>query len=168
MSMIRMTSISRRWPAAVSLALLLSWSSPISALPMGPFAGFAGQWQGLGSIVMSDGSRDSIRCKANYSVGGGDTLAIAVDCASDSYTVKLVSNVVARGKEFSGTWQETTRQVSGNVTGWMPAAGQMEASLEGMGFGIQLAASTNGKQQAVTIRSQGTDVQNVSITLRKA
>ena len=117
---------------------------------------------------MSDGSRESIRCKADYAVSGGDTLAISVDCASDSYTVKLVSNVVAQGNGFSGTWQETTRQVSGNVTGRMSALGQMEASLEGMGFGIQLAATTNGRQQAVTIRSQGTDVQSVSITLRKA
>jgi len=106
--------------------------------------------------------------EATYdSAEGGDTLAIAVNCASDSYKVQLISKVVAQGEGFSGAWQETTREVSGNITGRMPAPGQMEANLEGMGFGIQLAATTNGRQP-VTIRSQGTDVQSVSITLRKA
>ncbi len=75
---------------------------------------------------------------------------------------------VAQGNNFSGTWKETTRQVDGKVTGRVPAPGEFQASLEGTGFGIQLSATTNGKQQAVTIQSQGTDVQTVKISLRKA
>ena len=117
---------------------------------------------------MADGSHEAIRCKAVYVAGmSGDDLAISVDCASDSYKVSLVSNVAAQGSGFTGTWQETTRQVSGNVTGRV-SAGEMQANLDGVGFAIQLAATTNGRQQAVVIRSQGTDVQSVDITLRKA
>lgn len=158
-----------RCAAAVSLAGLLSAAALTPASAAGPFAGFTGQWAGSGDIDMTDGSHEKIRCKATYSVGpSGDALHIDMNCASDSYRVNIISNVVAQGNNFSGTWKETTRQVDGSVTGRVPAPGEFQASLEGTGFGIQLSATTNGKQQAVTIQSQGTDVQTVKISLRKA
>ncbi|MGI4764349.1 MAG: hypothetical protein ACRYGP_04690, partial [Janthinobacterium lividum] len=78
-----------------------------------------------------------------------------------------ISNIVAQGDAFSGTWRETTRQVSGDVTGRVPATGQYQASLQGTGFGLELSATSNGKVQAITITSQGTDVQSVKISLRR-
>ncbi len=159
----------RRCAAALPLAAILATALLTPASAAGPFAGFSGQWAGTGDIAMSDGSREKIRCKATYSVGpSGDALHIDMNCASDSYRVNIISNVVAEGNNFSGTWKETTRQVDGSVTGRVPAPGEFQASLEGTGFGIQLSATTNGKQQAVTIQSQGTDVQTVKISLRKA
>ena len=88
---------------------------------------------------MTDGSQEKIRCKASYSVGpSGEALNINVNCASDSYRVNIISNVVADGTSFSGTWRETTRQADGKVTGRVPAPGELQASLDGTGFGIQL------------------------------
>ena len=75
---------------------------------------------------------------------------------------------MAQGSNFSGTWRETTRQVSGDVTGRVPGPGEYQASLAGTGFGIALAATSNGKIQAITLTSQGTDVQSVKISLKKA
>lgn len=154
--------------AALPLAALLTGASLGPAAAAGPFTGFPGEWTGTGDITMSDGSHDRIKCKASYSVGpSGQALNINVNCASDSYRVNIISNVVAQGDSFSGTWRETTRQVDGDVTGRVPAPGQYQASLKGTGFGIELAATSNGRQQAITIVSQGTDVQNVRITLRR-
>jgi hypothetical protein len=153
---------------ALPLAVLLS-SAAAPAFAAGPFTGFPGEWTGTGDVTMSDGSRDKIRCKASYSVGpSGEALNINVNCASDSYRVNIISNVVAQGNSFSGTWRETTRQVNGDVTGRVPAQGEYQASLQGTGFGIELAATSNGKVQAITINSQGTDVQSVKISLRKS
>ncbi|RYC33252.1 hypothetical protein D3273_05145 [Lichenibacterium minor] len=153
---------------AVPLATLLS-SAAAPAFAAGPFTGFPGEWTGTGDVTMSDGSRDRIKCKASYSVGpSGEALNINVNCASDSYRVNIISNVVAQGTDFSGTWRETTRQVSGDVTGRVPAVGQYQASLQGTGFGLELAATSNGKIQAITINSQGTDVKSVKISLKKA
>ena len=133
------------------------------------FAGFAGRWAGTGAVAMTDGSRENIRCQAKYSTGAGrDSLHVNVRCASDSYRVHLLIDVEAQGDQISGSWQETTHQVSGDVTGQLPGSGQIQASLSGLGFGIQLAATTNGRQQAVTIQSQNTEVQTVKITMRKS
>ncbi len=158
-----------RWFAAVAIAATIS-STPIApAWAAGPFAGFDGEWSGNGDIAMTDGSREKIRCKASYSVGpSGEALHISMNCASDSYRVNIISNVVAQGNDFQGTWRETTRQVDGQVTGHVPQPGEFQASLNGTGFSIQLAATSNGRQQAVTIQSQGTDVQTVKISLRRA
>ena len=148
-------------------ALLCSAAAP--ALATGPFTGFPGEWTGTGDVTMSDGSRDRIKCKASYSTGpSGQALNINVNCASDSYRVNIISNVVADGTSFSGTWRETTRQVSGDVTGRVPGQGEYQASLSGTGFGLELAATSNGKIQAITINSHGTDVQSVKISLKKA
>src|ERR1700741_3851081 len=34
----------------------------------GPFAGFDGTWTGTGTVALSDGSTEHIRCKADYKV----------------------------------------------------------------------------------------------------
>ena len=159
----------RRLAAALPTAALLATAAMTPAVAAGPFTNFAGEWSGNGDIAMTDGSREKIRCKASYSVGpSGDALNINVNCASDSYRVNIISNVVAQGSSFSGTWRETTRQVQGDVTGRVPAPGEYQASLEGTGFGIALSATSNGKLQSINIVAQGTDVQNVNISLRKA
>lgn len=155
--------------AALPVAALLAAGALTPAAAAGPFTNFEGEWSGNGDIAMTDGSREKIRCKASYSVGpSGQALNINVNCASDSYRVNIVSNVVAQGSSFSGTWRETTRQVQGDVTGRVPAPGEYQASLEGTGFGLALSATSNGKQQSITIVAQGTDVQNVKISLRRA
>ena len=164
-----MLSPMKRVMSAGAAAIVLSTLALAPAVAAGPFAGFAGEWTGGGDIAMTDGSQEKIRCKASYSVGpSGEALNINVNCASDSYRVNIISNVVAQGTSFSGTWRETTRQADGRVTGSIPAPGELQANLDGTGFGIQLAATTNGKQQAVTIQAEGTDVKSVKISLRKS
>ena len=152
----------------VALAAALTFTSGHVANAASAFAAFAGKWTGGGEITATGGSREKIQCKAKYSTGGGqDVLHSNVRCASDSYKVHILIDVQAQGSSLSGTWQETTRQASGDVSGTIPGAGQIQASLGGLGFGIQLAATSNGKQQAIVIQSQNTDIQSVRISLRK-
>ena len=134
----------------------------------GPFEAFAGSWRGKGRITLVNGSQDSIACKADYVfVGGGNALAITVHCASDGYKVDLLSRVEARGDTFSGSWQETTRQIQGDVTGRIPGPGIMQASLATIGGGIQLGVTPSRERQAIAIQLQGSDIRNVDIDLRK-
>ena len=161
--------LSRQICAVGTMATLLSTASLTSAMAAGPFAGFNGEWTGGGDISMTDGSQEKIRCKATYSVGpSGAALNINMNCASDSYRVNIISNIVAQGSNFEGTWRETTRQADGKVTGRVMAPGELQANLDGTGFAIQLAATTNGKQQSVTIQAEGTDVKTVKISLHKS
>ena len=160
------TSFNLLRAASLSGALLLALSVPVSAASV--FSGFEGAWRGRGNISLSDGSHEAIRCHGAYGLGGaGNALSVDVNCASDSYRIHIVANVVAQGNIFSGSWQETTRQLGGTVTGRIPTQGEMQASFEAMGGGLQLGARTNGRRQAITIQSQGSDIQGVSISLKR-
>ena len=134
----------------------------------GPFAGFAGNWTGSGSITVSNGTSERIRCRAKYAVSDGGTgLQQDLRCASDSYKFEVNSNVTSTGGGgIMGSWTELTRNVSGNVSG-NAAGGRIDANVEGVGFSAGLSVSTTGNSQSVTIRPYGTDVTLVSITMRR-
>ena len=63
-----MTTSSIRKIALMSL-LLQSISSAATSAALAqspPFAGLAGSWTGSGSISLSDGSKERLRCRATY------------------------------------------------------------------------------------------------------
>jgi len=65
---------------AAALALL----APPGHAQSGPFAGLSGSWAGAGTIGMSNGASERIRCRASYAVGGGGrSLQQNLRCASD-------------------------------------------------------------------------------------
>ena len=134
----------------------------------GLFAGFAGNWSGGGTITVSNGTSERIRCRAKYSVSdGGAGLQQDLRCASDSYKFEVTSNVInPGGSAIQGSWTEITRNASGNVSG-NATGGRIDASVEGVGFSAGLSLTTSGNSQSVTIRPHGTDVTLVSISMRR-
>src|SRR3954454_2629409 len=115
----------------------------------GPFAGMAGVWSGSGTITLDDGSSERIRCRATYAVGlGGNGLNLSLTCASDSYRFNLASNVVARGGSLSGTWSESSRNVSGNLDG-RGGNGNFQVVANAPGFNANISLHTTGNKQSV-------------------
>lgn len=133
----------------------------------GPFAGLSGNWSGTGTINLSNGTNERIRCRAAYQTEGADQLRQNLRCASDSYTFDLNSQVRQEGNTISGTWSETTRGASGMVEG-KASPGQLQARVEGPGFSASLSLTTRGDRQTVSIRSEGTELTGVTITLARA
>jgi hypothetical protein len=136
--------------------------------PGGPFLGLSGHWSGAGTITMADGSSERLRCKAANAVNAnGRAIQQSLRCASDSYRLDISSNVVAEGGSLSGSWAESTRGVSGNVSG-RASASAIVANVAGAGFTARIDVRTQGDRQSVTIRPQsGTDVASVSVALHK-
>ncbi len=134
----------------------------------GPFHGLSGYWSGGGTIALTNGSTERIRCKATYAVNAtGRALNQSLRCASDSYKLDISSNVIFEGGAISGTWSEATHNASGNVSGRATSA-EIQAHVAGAGFAASLTVRTHGSQQTVAITPHGgTDVANVAITLRK-
>src|SRR5215813_14239724 len=94
--------------AGVGAALMLSMAAG-QAQSSGPFAGFDGAWSGSGTVSLSDGSTEHIRCKADYKVNGtGLGLKQQLHCASDSYKFDLTSDVTSNGDRISGNWSEAS------------------------------------------------------------
>jgi hypothetical protein len=143
------------------------WPEVGAAYTTNPFADFIGAWRGFGHVVVSDGRSERISCRATYSeTGGGKTLSQSLVCASDSYRFDVHSYVVADDRGVEGYWQETSRNVTGHLTGQING-GQFEGSIAGASFTAQLALKTTGRKQAVTITPQGGDIVRVEIMLSR-
>ena len=131
-----------------------------------PFSGMAGAWSGSGTISLADGSRERIRCRANYVVSGGQNgLRQSLRCASDSYKFELSSDVVSEGGRVSGSWTETSRGISGSLQG-RASGGRIAVAAESPMFSANITLTTTGNRQSVSITSQG-DIRNVSIAMTK-
>jgi hypothetical protein len=150
--------------AGVGAALMLSVSASPAQAQSGPFAGFDGSWSGNGTVALSDGSTERIRCRAYYKVGGGGTaLQQTLRCASDSYKFDLSSNVRSEGDRIVGTWSEASRNINGNLQG-TAGGGQIEVFVEAAGFAASINLTTRGNKQSVSISSKG-EIRSVSINM---
>jgi hypothetical protein len=150
--------------AVIGAALLVSVAT--GHAQSGPFAGLGGTWSGNGTVELSDGTTERIRCKADYKVNDtGLNLKQSLRCASDSYKFDLSSDVTSQGERISGNWSEASRNVFGNLQG-TAGGGRIEVFVEAAGFAANLLVNTNGKKQTVQINSKG-EIRGVNITMVK-
>jgi hypothetical protein len=150
---------------AVIAALALSTSAGYAQSR--PFAGFDGAWSGNGTVSLSDGSSERLRCRADYKVDKtGLGLKQTLKCASDSYKFDLASDVTSQGDRISGQWTETSRNIFGSLQG-TAGSGKIDVLVEAPGFTANLMLRANGNRQTVQISSKG-DIRAVSITMVKS
>lgn len=159
-------SIVKRMAIAVLGCSLVAGASPAQSASK-PFAGMAGVWSGKGAILLADGGKEAIRCRATYAVrSDGNALQQTLRCASDSYKFELSSNVVASGGRLSGTWSEATRNINGEVQG-TTSGGRFQVVVSAGNFTADLALTTRGNAQSVVIRSEGTEFRQATINLTR-
>ena len=151
--------------AGVGAALMFSVTT-VRAQASGPFVGFDGSWTGAGTVALSNGTTEHIRCKADYKVNAsGLGLKQNLHCASDSYKFDLSSDVTSQGDRISGNWSEASRNIFGNLQG-TAGGGQIDVFVEASGFAANLNLRTNGTKQTVQIDAKG-EIRGVSITMTK-
>jgi hypothetical protein len=151
--------------AGIGAVLLLSVSA--ASAQAGPFAGFDGSWSGTGTVSLSDGTSEHLRCKADYKVNGsGLGLKQNLHCASDSYKFDLSSDVTSAGDHIYGSWSEASRKIFGNLQG-TAGGGQIDVFVEANGFAASLTLRTTGTKQVVQITSKG-EIRGVTITMVKS
>jgi hypothetical protein len=156
--------------AAVALALLTThiYGERSAEAASTPFAGLSGSWSGGGTVTLSGGANERIRCRAMYVVGnGGNQLQQSLRCASDSFTFELKSDVNHAAGQISGNWTEVTRNVGGRVSG-RASGGKIQATVDGPAFAASLALTMQGDRQSVVIRSDSTALTQVAITLNRS
>jgi hypothetical protein len=127
----------------------------------------AGAWAGGGTMTMSSGMQEPLRCRAQYGVGdGGNDLRLNLRCASESYNFDLAGQVEYQGGAISGSWNEASRNAAGTISG-RATGDHIQAAARGNNFSANLSLTTRGGHQTVAIQPQGTDVTGVSITLNR-
>lgn len=154
--------------AMVAALAMPAWLGVQPAIAQGgPFAGMAGSWSGTGTIRLTSGANERIRCKVTYNVGqAGSSVQQELLCASDSYKFNLSSNIRAADGRLAGQWNETSRGAGGTVTGTVNA-GNINGLVEGTGFSADFTVDTRGNNQSVKMRPRGIDVAEVNITLKR-
>jgi len=160
----------RRRGSLVPLALVLSLglgAATSAGAAEGAFGMFAGSWRGGGEVTGSNGVREHIRCRADYSVSNeGAAMTQTIVCASPSYRIDIHSHVEARGEEVQGDWSESTRNVTGQLSGRI-VGGRFEGAVQGPSFTAGVSLIANGHGQSVSIAPSAGDISGVSIQLTR-
>ncbi len=130
----------------------------------GPFAGMAGNWAGGGIVTLDDGSKERIRCRASYHVGGPN-MTMTLTCASDSYKFQLSANVVDEHGVVSGTWSEASRAVSGTLQG-RGGGGNFQVVASAAGFNANISLRTAGNKQSISMAADN-QFRGAAISLSK-
>jgi hypothetical protein len=153
--------------AAAVAGVLLSSADQARRLAAGPFSALNGSWSGSGTIRKSDGGSERIRCRSSYEPTGA-SLALRMRCASDSYNIDLSASVAYQGGSISGSWQEATRNVGGNISGQATGSGShVQAVASAPGLTSTITVRTSGGHQSVSIITPGTDVPEVVVSQEK-
>jgi hypothetical protein len=156
-----------RQPAFAVLLLLFASQSFAQRAAEGPFAALPGSWSGTGIIALLNGTKERIRCRAAYRLGNSSVnLLLQLSCASDSYKFELQSTIAYSDQSISGSWFESTRRVGGAIMGRVVGS-QINARAEGQAFTAILALNTRGDRQSVSIRSPGSEMSELTITLTR-
>jgi hypothetical protein len=157
--------------------LVMAWAAIAALLPAivsghaqaasGPFANMAGSWTGGGTLTMSDGQSERLRCRASYGVADdGRNLRLNLHCASDSYDFNLAGDVQYQRGAIAGSWSESSHNAAGTLSG-RADGNRIEAVARGDNFSASLALTTGPGRQSVVIQPQGTDVRTVAVRLNK-
>jgi hypothetical protein len=132
-----------------------------------PFENLAGRWNGSGTINLSSGVHEPIKCRAAYDVLDQlRSLELNIHCASDSYQFNLLANAKYNAGVISGSWSESTRNIAGTISG-KAVGNRFEVMAESSTFSASLKLTTRGDRQSVVIQSKKaqTAVTGVSISL---
>jgi len=152
------------------LALLVLYSGSAQAQRAGgPFDRLAGQWAGSGTIDLSNGTHETLRCRASYDVlAEKHNLQLNIRCASDSYNFDLFSSATLSGHSVSGSWSEATHSAAGTITGTADGD-RIQVHAESPSFNANMSLVTRGDRQSVLIRSPdpNASVRGATINLRR-
>jgi hypothetical protein len=150
------------------LVTTLGLTVPVAAAGAGPFSRMAGIWSGRGRVILSDGQVEHIRCRASDEVGDrGDLMRQHLRCASPDYNFDVQNMVTADRGRIAGKWDETTRNIGGQVTG-VASPGWVRARIEGGRFTADGTLASAANSLRVTLDPHGTDVRQVAVLQRRA
>lgn len=169
----RKSGVSRRMSAVAALVFAgtLGMAAGNAAYAGGPFAGMEGYWSGSGTVSLDTGTKERMRCTAQYLVRDNDNnLQQHLSCSSPSYDLKVNTYVDHQGGSLSGYWEELKNNIRGSVAGTV-RGNQVRVQLNSSAFSATLNLVTRGNLQSVTFtpsRDAATQVQRAAITLRKS
>ena len=161
------TPRARNLQRAIAAGLLLAGLPLSDASAADLFSILPGNWLGSGLVLKNDGTTESLRCKAKYSLAPSGTIVHQeLRCAADSYRLDLVSDLVNQNGTLAGTWTETDRQAGGSVSGSIDGD-VISTKIRGTAFEAVVIITTHGDKQTIALTSDsGNYARAVNIALK--
>jgi hypothetical protein len=141
----------------------------VTAVPVcaSPLTDLPGRWSGWGSVKMSNGNSEKLKCVATYFVaGGGSSLQQNLRCASTSYKIDATASLQVNNGRVSGEWHEKIYSADGSVAGRITGNG-FNLSIQGENFSAAMLVTTSICKQSVSIAPRGFDISEISMNLSK-
>lgn len=79
-------------------------------------ASIEGSWSGSGTVRLTEGGTEAVRCRIRYEKGSGRTFVLHVTCAHSNGTFKVSGRIVQlNGSQYSGRLYSDQYSVAGDV-----------------------------------------------------
>jgi hypothetical protein len=127
-----------------------------------PFAVLRGKWGGTGTMLLQDGSKDRLVCKAQYT-GSSSQLRLAINCKSSSNRIDMKARLSVNGGRLQGVWEEETFKALGTISGTI-GENKISFRIAGNVFGVMVVRYSK-KRQNISIKTHGVALKDVSIKL---
>jgi hypothetical protein len=151
-----------RLTAATAPMVLFSWAALAD-----PIAHLSGYWTGNGSISLTNGKVERVKCNVLYKAEGNAQIRQTMRCASADYSINSLADLrLTKTGQVSGTWEERTYAAKGDVSGRF-GGDSFALSIQGANFSAAMNVSLASCKQSLNITPQGLDVTRVSISLAK-
>jgi hypothetical protein len=161
--------ISLRWTSFCRLAVAAVGILAASLVPTrsmaGPVEDLPGYWTGTGAVTLASGNTEQLKCVVTYKIAG-TSLKQNLRCANAAYTINGLADLVVRGDQVTGDWEEQTYAAKGSVTGKVVDGG-FALSIQGANFTAAMKVSGTNCKQSVAITPTGLDVTKISLNLGK-
>jgi hypothetical protein len=131
-----------------------------------PIPGLTGYWSGSGSVALSNGKTERVKCQVLYRSEGAGQISQTMRCASADYNINSLAELTVNGSKVSGTWEEKTYAAKGAVNGRY-GGDTFSLSIQGASFTASMNVTVSNCRQSLTITPTGLEVSRVSITLAK-
>ncbi len=116
------------------------------------FQDMLGWWKGTGHLKFREGKREQIECRATYRWdAGASQLLQAVRCATQSGKVEVKSTVREVDGKLTGTWNETTYKLSGDLSGELKPKG-FRVNVTGHDLHANMVVLVQDQRQIVEIQ----------------
>jgi hypothetical protein len=148
-----MTSLRTMPMAAAAIAGGVAFATAAFAAPIDDLPG---RWTGWGTISMTGGTSEQVKCIATYFINdGGASMVQNLRCASSSYKIDATAKLKNASGALSGEWEEKTYAAIGSVSG--------KTTTDGFNLAI-----TGDKFTAVlAVTATGLEIAKISISLGK-
>lgn len=148
--------------AVGALAAFAAWGAQASSID-----DLSGYWTGAGSVALTNGNTERVKCAVTYKVTeGGTQIRQSMRCASADYKIDAQAELKVKGAQVSGNWEERTYSATGQVSGRY-TGNSFVLSIQGGNFTASMNVDISSCKQQIRIAPQGLEVNRVSIALSK-